>query len=182
MAKVFVEIGAANFDTLLPLAKMGWRGIVVEPIPYLAEQLRNLFADYDVMIVEAAISDYDGTIEMIVANEDHWVTGASHVVSDNHIGYRLSDHPDRAKDYSEGVIRVECMTLDRLLSYTKHVDVMKVDVEGHELNVFMNYSFEIKPSIIKVEHKHVDDKILRRKLETNGYMVWTESEDLYAVS
>lgn len=182
MSKFFVEIGAANFDTLLPLAKMGWKGIVVEPIPYLAEQLRDIFADYNVNIVEAAISDYNGTIQMIVANEDHWITGASHVVSSNHIGYRLSDHPDRAKDFSEGVIRVQCMTLDNLLRSIDHVDVMKVDVEGHELNVFMNYSFNVKPSVIKVEHKHVDDKILRRKLETNGYMVWTESEDLYAVS
>lgn len=181
MAKCFVEIGAANFDTLLPLAEMGWKGYVVEPIPYLAEQLRSMFDGYDVTVVEAAISDYNGTIQMIVSNEDHWVTGASHVVSDNHIGYRLSEHPDRKNDYSE-VIRVQCMTLDHLMNIVGDVDVMKVDVEGHELNVFMNYSFKVKPSVIKVEHKHVDDKILRRKLETNGYMVWTESEDLYAVS
>lgn len=182
MSKFFVEIGAANFDTLLPLAKMGWKGIVVEPIPYLADQLRDMFSSYDVSIVEAAISDYNGTIEMIVSNEDNWVAGASHVVSSNHIGYRLSDHPDRSNDYSGGVVQVECMTLDKLLKSVWHIDFMKVDVEGHEINVFMNYSFDVKPSIIKVEHKHVDDNVLRRKLETNGYIVWTEKDDLYAVN
>ena len=182
MTKFFLEIGAANFDTLLPLAEQGWHGTVVEPVPYLAEQLREMFKDYpNVDIVQKAVSDYDGEVELIVGNDDHWVTGVSHVVSDNHLGYRLSEHPDRQNDFSE-VITVPCVTLDTLLHDWEYCDLMKVDTEGHELNIFMNYSFRVKPSLIKVEHKHVSDSILRRKLETNGYMVWTEKDDLYAVN
>ena len=62
------------------------------------------------------------------------------------------------------------------------MDLLKVDAEGHELNIFMNYSFKIKPRMIKVEHKHVSDTILARKLELNGYLVWTEKSDIYAIS
>lgn len=181
MTKHFVEIGAANFETLLPLAKMGWSGIVVEPVPYLAEQLKEMFYGYDVTIIQKAVSDYNGEVELIVSNEDSWVTGISHIVSENHLGVKLSEEPENKNNFSE-TISVPCVTLDTLLNNYDHVDLMKVDTEGHELNIFMNYSFKIKPSLIKVEHKHIDDNILRRKLETNGYMVWTEKDDLYAVN
>ena len=76
------------------------------------------------------------------------------------------------------------MTLDDLLiniPSDQQIDVMKVDTEGHELNILMNYSFRIKPRFVKIEHKHVDDTLLVRKLEENGYMVWTEKDDIYGV-
>ena len=39
MAKMFVEIGSADFDTCLPLAEAGWKGICVEPVPYLKKRI-----------------------------------------------------------------------------------------------------------------------------------------------
>lgn len=177
----FVEIGTANFDTLLKLAEAGWTGIVVEPIPHLADDLRRMFSDHDVQIVQAAISDYDGRIDMAVARGDGWQVGISHCVSDTHLGWRASDQEANRPIFTE-TISVQCMTLDRLLLEVGEVDLMKVDVEGHEINVFMNYSFRVRPRLIKVEHKHVDASILRRKLETNGYLVWTEKDDIYAVA
>ena len=91
MNKFFVEIGAANFDTLLPLAQMGWSGIVVEPVPRLYEECKRMFANYDVTVVQTAVSDYNGEIDFAVARDDgSWLSGCSHVVSDNHLGYKLS--------------------------------------------------------------------------------------------
>jgi FkbM family methyltransferase len=178
-----VEIGAANFDTLLPLAKMGWSGVIVEPVPYLAQQLIDMSRGYDVQVIQKAVSDFDGEIDIAIARDDgSWLAGCSHVISGNHLGYKLSTNKDRVGDFDEN-ITVPCITLDTLLDYCGgECDLLKVDTEGHELNIFMNYSFDVKPSLIKVEHKHIDDNILRRKLETNGYMVWTEKDDLYAVN
>lgn len=182
MAKFFLEIGASNFDTLLPLAKAGWHGVVVEPVPYLADQLDEMFAEYPVEIQRVAISDHIGKIEMAVGRDDgDWTVGASHVVSENHLGARLSDYPDNHGNFDE-TIEVDCITLDRLLYNFDHIDFMKVDAEGHELNIFMNYSFKVKPKFIKVEHKHIDDVLLRQKLMTNGYLVWTEKDDIYGVA
>lgn len=181
MVKHFVEIGAANFDTCLELAEADWIGTVCEPVKYLREQLVEQYKPYPVDVLHCAISDYDGWLDMAVARDDgSWLTGASHVKSDHHIGYRLSEHPDRDGDY-EQTERVACMTLDRLLEDHTKVDFLKIDAEGHEINILMNYSFRVKPSLIKVEHKMVDDKILRRKLETNGYLVWKEKDDIYAL-
>ena len=182
MSKFFVEIGAANFETLLPLAKAGWKGIVVEPVPHLFGQCVQMFLPYDVKVVQSAISDYDGHIDFAVARDDNsWLTGCSHVVSDNHLGYKLSKNPDRLGDFDER-IKVDCLTLDKLLSGVDSVDLMKVDAEGHENNIFNAYSFRTKPSFLKVEHKHVDDIHLKQTLEQNGYLVWTEKDDIYAVT
>jgi FkbM family methyltransferase len=182
MAKFFVEIGAANFDTLLPLAKAGWRGIVVEPTPHLFNQCVEMFLSYDVNVVQAAISDYSGQIDFAVARDDGgWLTGCSHVVADNHLGRKLSDHPLNKDNFNKR-ITVDCLTLDKLLSDVDSVDFMKVDVEGHENNIFNAYSFRIKPSFLKVEHRHVDDIHLKQTLEKNGYLVWTEKDDIYAIT
>lgn len=182
MNRFFVEIGAANFDTLLPLAQMGWSGIVVEPVPRLYEECKRMFANYDVTVVQAAVSDYNGEIDFAVARDDgSWLSGCSHVVSDNHLGYKLSTSLDRIGDFDERIV-VPCVTLDTLLQHVDSVDLMKVDAEGHENNIFNAYSFRIKPFFLKVEHKHVDDIHLKQTLEQNGYLVWTEKDDIYAVT
>jgi FkbM family methyltransferase len=183
MNKLFLEIGSADFDTCLPLAKAGWSGISIEPVPYLFERVRKQYEGYDVRVGNYAISDRIGSVKMAVAREDGWLTGCSHVVSDNHLGYKLSTNPDRLEDF-DLIIDVDCMTLDDLLfsvPQSKQIDFMKVDTEGHELNIFMNYSFRIKPRFVKIEHKHVDDTLLTRKLEENGYLVWTEESDIYGI-
>ena len=181
MNKFFVEIGAANFDTLLPLAQMGWSGIAVEPVPRLYEECKRMFANYDVTVVQAAVSDYNGEIDFAVARDDgSWLSGCSHVVSGNHLGYKHSTSPDRFGDFDERIV-VPCITLDTLLQDVESVDFMKVDAEGHENNIFNSYSFRIKPSVVKIEHKHIDDKLLVRNLESNGYLVWTEKDDIYGV-
>jgi len=182
MDKFFIEIGAANFDTLLPLADAGWGGIVVEPIPKMVLELRKIYQSTSVRVIQGAVSDFDGEVDIAVARDDgSWLAGCSHIVSGNHLGYKLSTSPDREGDF-EQTIKSKCFTLETLFKEVPSVDLLKVDAEGHELNIFMNYSFDVKPRMIKVEHKHVDDKILARKLELNGYLVWTEKDDIYAIS
>ena len=181
MVKTFIEIGAAGFDTCLPLAKAGWRGISIEPVPYLFEKTKKQYQGFDVDLKNFAVSDSHGTVEMAVARDDgHWLTGCSHIISPNHRGYKLSDHPDRKYDFQEK-ITVPCVTLNYVMSFATKVDFLKIDTEGHELNILMDYSFIVKPRFIKIEHKHVDDTLLRSKLEENGYLVWTEKDDIYAI-
>jgi len=181
MVKTFVEIGAAGFDTCLPLAKSGWKGISIEPVPYLFERTKKQYQGLDVDVRNFAVSDSNGTVEMAVARDDgDWLTGCSHVISSNHIGYKLSDDPDRRYDFEEK-ITVPCVTLSYVMSFVNHVDFLKIDAEGHELNILMGYSFILKPRFIKIEHKHVDDTLLCSKLKENGYLVWTEKDDIYGL-
>ena len=75
------------------------------------------------------------------------------------------------------------MTLDSLIAENEidHIDFLKLDVEGHETNVIESYSWIIKPTFIKLEHWHIDDKNMKRMLESQGYLVYTESRDIYAI-
>ena len=181
MVKTFIEIGAAGFDTCLPLAKAGWKGISIEPVPYLFERTKDQYNGLDVEVKNFAVSNRNGTVEMAVARDDgNWLSGCSHVISDNHMGYKLSSHPDREGDFEEK-ITVPCVTLSYVMSFVNHVDFLKIDTEGHELNIIMDYSFILKPRFIKIEHKHVDDTLIYSKLEKNGYLVWTEKDDIYAL-
>lgn len=61
----------------------------------------------------------------------------------------------------------------------KQIDLLHTDAEGHDYTILMNYNFEIKPTQIMFEHKHMDGlfKIgikyeeLSNKLMTLGYKI-----------
>ena len=51
MTKRFVEIGAADFNTCLPLAQSGWHGISVEPVPYLFDRVKKQYEGHTVEVL-----------------------------------------------------------------------------------------------------------------------------------
>jgi FkbM family methyltransferase len=191
--KIFVEIGTCDFDTNLPLIESGdWRGLMCEPVPKyyssLVEQANQIPYRYNLNIDNIAVSNYNGHIEMIESDDEteEWVRGVSHVVSENHTGRKLSEIPQNRIanifDYSEN-LKVRCMTLDSLLHKHRidYVDFLKIDVEGHELEILKQYSWRIKPTFIKIEHSHIDAQELIDIFERQGYIVYMETHDLYAV-
>lgn len=195
MNNFFVEFGSSDFDTLIPLASNGWGGIVVEPVIQYLENLKR----YDSVIYEnIALCSYDGETSFIYydkslpASEDdghlNWVKG---VGTDNLEHNHMISNP-QWKEY-ERVITIDCLTLDSLLEKHKisAVDFMKVDVEGNEYSIFSNYSWNIKPTMIKMETNHWEDKgvyyrenikeLMFDMLKKNGYIIWEENYDLYAI-
>jgi len=182
--KTFLEIGACDFDTCAPLAKNGWSGVMVEPVKELADNLVKMTHGLDVKIENSVISDYDGMIEFHVSEGNDWVRGISSVASTNHKGERMFDIDNSYnKRYLKETRQLECMTLDSLIDKYNltEIDFLKMDVEGHETNIMESYSWKIKPSFIKMEHQHIDDINMKRILEEQGYIVWTEDRDIYAV-
>ena len=92
--KTFIEIGCADFDTLIPLAKKGgWCGWCVEPVPEHAQTLREASRLLPVAVVEAAVSSFDGQLRMAVGGGQDWARGASHVIDDHHSGSKMLEHP-----------------------------------------------------------------------------------------
>ena len=182
--KTFLEIGVADFDTLIPLAeKGGWTGYCVEPMPHHCETLREMAAGLPVAICPHAISDRDGTVEMLVGNgKEAWSAGANHVISSNHLGARVLELEGNEFLRKEKM-SVDCLTLDSFID--KHniteIDFCKIDVEGHELNVLKDYSFKVKPKVIKCEHIHVLGNQLDKILSPQGYTIFVELEDIYCI-
>lgn len=176
--KVFLEIGTSNFDTLIPLIENGWQGYCVEPVAEYVHDLLKL--NQNVVLSNCAISSYDGMLKMYQGKSDDekWVRGSSHAVEQQ--GEKLLEmNSHLIKD----TIEVPCYTLS---SYIKRmgitsIDMLKVDTEGHEMDIFESYDWSVKPTFMKVEHQHIDDVKLRKIFEDQGYTVYTESYDLYCI-
>ena len=181
--KTFVEIGCADFDTLIPLAeKGGWCGWCIEPVPHHAETLRKKAAGLPVGVEEVAISDYDGHLTMAVGGGPDWARGASHVISKHHLGARLLDHPNNAKLRIDE-IEVTCLKLETFMAQNNigEIDFMKIDVEGHELNVLRSFSWCVQPKVLKIEHVHLSGNELDKLLKRQGYTIFVEARDIYAI-
>ena len=193
--KVFIEIGSCDFDTNIDLINNGeWVGVMCEPAPKYRNNLENLVSGIknreSLTIEPLAISDYNGKINFGVSKDTSegdrtngfWRRGISSVLADNHKGERIFDIGDNQK-YLEQAIEVECMTLDSLIAKHEfaHVNYLKIDAEGHELNILECYSWDIKPDFVKIEHAHVDDVYLSNLLKSHGYLVYVEQADIYAI-
>lgn len=183
--KTFLEIGCADFDTLLPLAARGWRGFFVEPVERMRDSLikqaqRVGVNMLDVEFAPICISDHDGAIKMVESTGDKWASGISHVIDGPNSG--LLNYKANGI-YRGRTITVPCETLDTFISKRgiESVDFLKIDVEGHELSVLEPYSWRVKPTLIKIEHKHSDLQQLKRILGREGYHTYIENEDLYAI-
>ena len=181
--KVFLEIGTCDFDTCLPLAEAGWSGYMVEADPRYAEIMANKTAQYDVQVDNMAVSNKNGTIAFNQSIQtDGWARGIGVVDDADHLGGSLLNLPANAH-FLMDKIEVPCCRLDTYLIENEidHIDFMKIDVEGHELNILGVYSWKVKPTFVKIEHAHIDAGLVTDILHKQGYMTWVESEDIYGV-
>jgi FkbM family methyltransferase len=184
--KTFLEIGSCDFDNLDHLLDEGWAGYFIEPIPVYFESLRGKIErpDRKTTFINCAISSEDGSMDMTyidpsTANEQ-WVRGISHIKAggsrlipkNKELGYNIGKAID---------VTVPCLTLDTFLKLFNitELDMLRIDTEGHELEILMNYSWTIKPKSIKIEHKFVDINILKGILTSQGYDIVTIGDDLY---
>lgn len=183
--KFFVEIGANTFETLLPLARRGWRGICVEPVKYYFSRLERLPG---VIYENVAITESEGETTLYRLPEElikqqkfpNWAHGLASL-SPKHpmiVASKLEDHL-----ISE---IVPCTRLDTLLE--KHgvtqIDFLKIDVEGFDFQVLQTMDFSIQPALIKIEHKHMppeDKKGCMELLQSHGYWLTEEFNDFYAI-
>ena len=186
--KTFIEIGTCDFDTCQQLANNGWQGIMIEPNPEPFENMDKAMSEYDNVIrLQCAVSDYDGSIALGISKPDHHdkaVRGMSSIVADNHKGGRIFEYESWSKEeYLSKVMDVPCKRLDTIIyeHQITQIDFLKIDVEGHEMNILEDYTWDVKPTFIKLEHKHIDDIKAVGLLQDMGYLTWTEREDIYAI-
>ena len=186
--KTFVEIGACDFDTCLPLAKNGWAGVFVEPVKELADNLVEQTKKFPFAHIEnSVISDYNGEIDFHIStgtDGNDWTRGISSVDSNNHKGCSIFDFNNGVNRHLlKETRKIKCRTLDNLLDFynIKEIDFLKIDTEGHERNILETYSWNVRPSFIKLEHDHIDDIWMKNFLEQKGYIVYVEQHDIYAI-
>ena len=160
-----LDIGANHgYYTLLmgDGARPDGRVVPVEPTPRLADLLRqtldvNGFPDTEV--VAKAASDSDGqTLQLVVPAR-------------RSMNARLVDSPDAADD----AVAVESVTIDSLTSSWSRVDLIKIDVEGAEEQVWRGMQETIvrhREVIIVLEfnvERYDDPRAFARAIQASGF-------------
>ena len=155
----FVEVGAnqpQQGSQSWQFEQAGWRGVLVEPQPDLAERLRQVRRAH---VVAAACSS--------PANAGKTMT--LHV-----LGPHSSLNPELAVTgvVAEAQIDVPVRTLDEILREAgapSPIDFVSIDVEGHEVDVLSGFDLaRWHPRLILVED-HVTSLATHRALTSAGY-------------
>lgn len=184
-----VEVGGATPDYISISRHFklnGWRTIIVEPIPEFAEKHREVGNE----VYECAASSVNRN--NVVFNKVKWVNHPTHSyesfsalsISDIHLkreGYTngITDlldynHPINVRCNRQPTltqIHVQVRTLDHIFASAnlQNIDILSIDVEGHELEVIDGLSFEIyRPKVIVIEN--FGNKIeYQERLQGAGY-------------
>jgi len=159
-----MNIGAMDgvmFDELIGYTNTyNFKGIYVEPIPYLFEKLKKNITSNGNVFENSAISDYNGEIEMVTIDRDVIDNGLVHSCfygmsavypPKNGLGSEF-DRPTVEK-YGKKVT-VKCITFDKLIRTHRieNIDIIKIDAEGHDYIIFKQIDFEeFRPKVVRLE-------------------------------
>ncbi len=187
ITKFFVEIGVADFDTCEGLIENGWQGIMVEPVPIYFDKLpRHPGIIYENIAIDSKSGSKDIYYvdpKFITNKETEWLKGIGSLEGKG--GPFAVEGNVNFKPVVEHLThRVRTQTLQELCDAhgVKHIDLLKIDTEGHDFVVLKSLDLEkVSVTFIKMEHKHIDRRPVVSYLEKRGYTVWVEKNDLYAV-
>jgi FkbM family methyltransferase len=156
------HVGNTCNDPIFNIVNNNTKLILVEPVPFLFEQLKNNYNNkfknnHNITFINKAASNFIGEIEMTIPSEKNdfskfpsWASQLASVNSDHATGH--------ISDLLVEKIHVKTTTINEIVKEhnIKEIDLLHTDTEGHDYTILMNYNFEIKPKIIMFEHKHMD--------------------------
>ena len=191
-----LNIGAMDgvlFDELIGYStSYNFKGLYVEPIPYLFERLKNNIGEDGNLFENAAISEENGTIKMMTIDQEAIDSGKVHpcfygmsAVYPPKNGLSSDGDKDVVEQYGK-IIDVPCITLDTLLK--KHnissFDVLKIDAEGHDYQIFKQLNLGVyRPKVIRLEWVNLDKEQQKNILDiftNNNYRYEFLEQDIIA--
>lgn len=149
---VFIELGAADgkdkSNTLAFERKLGWTGLLIEPVPSLYEVLRKNRPN--VSCSEDCVAGDSGYYYLA---EDGYSSG----MSDRHI-----------REAQDSVVKRRCRMLGDLIDEHlgpkgAHIDYLSLDTEGTELDILRSFNFQ--KHVVDVISIEVDDVLAQDKYE-----------------
>ncbi len=181
----FIQIGANDgmkFDpTYLYVKKYGWKGILVEPVGYVFDKLKNNYKNVKGLVFEdAAIGDKDGFKNFYLLKKSE---GENLPLWYDEIGSfskeHVLKHGDRIKDIDKRLMtqKIKVLTLKSLLEKYKvsKIDFLQIDTEGYDQYILKQIPFnKIKPSMIVYEDRHLsreEKEHCQKLLIENGYTI-----------
>lgn len=177
----YIECGANNgvwqSNTLYFYEKYGWRGLLIEPNPFLFQFCKKLRPNDIVENYALVNNNYkEDKIKGFFQFTDYAPSLMAQIFDEN-----LNQHPDQEP------IDVPAITLTKLLDkyQIKKIDFFSLDVEGYEINVLDGFDIKrFKPSYILIETTIIEErqKEIQKYMESVGYKIiarLSDGDDLY---
>jgi FkbM family methyltransferase len=166
----FIECGAADglIDSVTyALEAAGWRGLLVEPQKAWADRARANRPHSTVAQTACSAPGGPASVQMRTVTGDDESAGLMASLASVDDQRKLD-----ARGFALGTTTVPCTTMDALLApLTARVDVLVLDVEGHELEVLKGLSLErYRPSVLLIESINQQDQAIRTHVEPEGYV------------
>jgi FkbM family methyltransferase len=188
--QVGANVGTSDGDPVFPYVKYhGWRGALVEPVPYLFEKLKSNYRDYPGLeFFDLCCSGSEGRFPFYIIEES--------AATDSILAPFLSS-------FDKDVILKHTSLIPNLENYIKEIDMhavrvdtiidranlrgfnaLIVDTEGHDDLVVAGLNLDTHaPELIMIEHRHLRFESLRsnhERLLDYGYEpIWMFSDIIY---
>ena len=185
--KTFIEIGSSYWDTLNYLSDYGWRGVIVEPIKnYIdkIEQKQNIFYLNFAIDTQRGHRDIWLVTNELIDSGDLDYTGMSSFYKDVHVGTPIgNEFKSHIHDRS---LKINTLVYQDIIDMCNisQVDYLKIDTEGHDWEILKQVHMigPLRPSVIKVEHKHSQKHdLMKQYLSSNGYQCESFNWDIMAI-
>ena len=173
-----VEVGGFDGITISNtyfFEKLGWRTIIVEPMPASAAKIRQ---NRQAELFECAAGSATGSATFTIAK------GAEDLSTFNPTGYQLKNMEFHGAKFEE--IPVSIRTLDDIFTEAKieNLDFITIDVEGHEKEVLAGFNLtQWRPHLVLVEDATMGcGSEIKQMMQKHGYerFMTTGCNDWYA--
>jgi FkbM family methyltransferase len=179
---VYIELGALDgilfSNTKFFEDSLNWTGILIEPHPEKFKLLQiNRPNNY---LFNNLVSSHEEPLEFRYFVDQHAaVSGVENTLSQYHFDTYFESNNEWAKSLSQNKIVIKPTSLTEIVRSTNitHIDLLSLDVEGHEYEVLMSWDFSVPIDIILIETLGVQpekDELCRKLLIKNNYKFITK--------
>jgi len=191
----FVQIGSNDGVKQDPLrrelARSRWRGVMVEPVPYVFARLERRYGGRpDLSLEPVAIAAQSGTLPFYHLPEAHsgealpyWYDGLGSFRREV-----VLKHAYAIPDIEQRLVTTEvpCITFDELCRRNRieTLDLLHTDTEGYDAELLASIDFtRFRPLLLVYEHKHLGAAAgrCRQRLRSLGYRTFEEGADTWCV-
>ena len=158
---IYIDVGAnhpVEHSQTYHLERLGWSGLLIEPLPYYCELLRQGRSGTVIQLGCSSEENHKKTLPITVA-------GALSTLETNLVDTRLK---------SNIVVNIETRTLNSILldnNIEPGFEFLSIDIEGHEMEMFKGFDIgKWKPKLVLIED-HVTNHLKHNHLTTNGYQL-----------
>ena len=189
---VYIELGALDgvlySNTKFFEDSLGWKGILIEPHPEKFKLLQinrpNNFLFNNLVSCHTEPLEFRYFVDCHAA-----VSGVESTLSQHHFDTYFDSNNEWNKSLPQNKIFITPTTLTAIVKETNitHIDLLSLDVEGHEYEVLKSWNFSIPIDIILIETLGVQpekDELCREILIKNNYKFITKCQhnEIFAIN